>query len=86
MVDSIKPTYRSVPLNNQGKKTVEAPEGSQGAGDDAHQLGTPPPLRDRRKKRDRRQNQRDSRPVYDMRSGRGRRKTDRGHPTITTKA
>ena len=83
MVDSIKPTYSPVPVSSPSKRGVDAPESAQGAG---HERWSSKPLFvERRKKRDRRRES-DERPIYDMRVSRGRRKTDRIHPSIETKA
>ncbi|WNO07542.1 hypothetical protein [Teredinibacter sp. KSP-S5-2] len=85
MVDSIKPTYRTIPSGSSVNRQAQA-QGVESHTDErrAHSKTRPP--FERRKKQDRRRES-EYRPVYDMRQGRGRRKEDRDyHPTIETDA
>lgn len=76
MVDSIRPTYRAVPTRrNTLSQEVES------HGDERYSRNSDLKKQERRKRKDRR-NGRGNRLVYDMRHTQGRRKDDRGHPTV----
>ncbi len=74
MVDSIRPTYRTIPTRRSRQS-----QGVESHNEKKHR-GTSP-LKERRKKKDRRSDS-GNRSVYDMRHSNGRRKEDRGHPGI----
>lgn len=83
MVDSIRPTQPSLPLKNatdrvQESNNVETHTDEKSG--EAYYV-----TRDRRGKKDRRQGRGGQRSVYDMRSGKGRRKDDPGQPAIEIK-
>ncbi len=82
MVNSINPTYRPLRPKSVLKRQDES-TAVESHTDEKQAIAKPKPFVERRKKGDRRSRQGDSRGSYDMRSGRGRRKEDRGgHPTI----
>ena len=83
MVDSIRPTYRPVTSSSRTQRIKQteslAPGSDEGTDQDKFTFI------DRRRRRDRRRSMMQSRGKYDMRSGRGRRKSDRRFPNIETK-
>ncbi len=82
MVDIIKPHYRPPSISSSANKV---PASSQVETHNDSSAGQPYVVtRDRRRVRDRRQNKNGVRPIYEMRSGRGRRKED-GRPSIDTR-
>lgn len=83
MVDSIRPTYRPIPTRSTTERVKESSEVETPTDDKAGQAYVV--TKDRRQKRDRRDRNRQSRPVYDMRSGNGRRKDDKGGGSIEIK-
>lgn len=88
MVNLIPPTHTTPAAKSSHKKDQPTPANS--IGDQPKYKPSPEyqkPFKDRRKGSDRRIQQGRKRSVYDMRSSRGRRKTDRGGaPNIETKA
>ena len=82
MVDSIKPSY--VPLRpnfakNRVKRSTQVETNIDGKAGQDYIF-----LRDRRKRKDRRNERVNARGIFDMRSGRGRRKND-PNPNIEVK-
>ncbi|SMF31578.1 hypothetical protein SAMN02745866_02087 [Alteromonadaceae bacterium Bs31] len=84
MVDSIRPTHPSMPSSSarrdQSTHSVESHTDQK-----QHQNPVIPkkPVKERRKNSDRRRNERDvPRAIYELRSGKDRRKGDGNHPTI----
>jgi hypothetical protein len=84
MVDSIKPTYR--PLTTTQHQRRDAASEVESHNDDKEAL----PVfrgRDRRRGGDRRNREGEIRKeIFEMRNSDGRRKSDRSHPSIETKA
>ncbi|MFL0799558.1 MAG: hypothetical protein K6L80_03835 [Agarilytica sp.] len=83
MVDSIRPTYQ--PLKNSNSARINQSSDVETPTDDkagqAYVI-----TKDRRQKKDRRDQERNDRAVYDMRSkSGGRRKDDKGGPNIEIK-
>lgn len=83
MVDSIRPIYRSLPVKNTTGRVQEAPEVQTHSEDAASEEFVY--SRERRQRKDRRDKGGNPRSVYDLRSGRGRRKEDGGQPHIEIK-
>lgn len=83
MVDSIRHTPRSIPLKNTTERVQESNNVETHTDEKSGEAYIV--TRDRRGKKDRRQTRRDQRVVYDMRSGKGRRKDDPGQPNIEIK-
>ncbi len=83
MVDSIRPTYRQLPTRSASERVKQSSEVETPTDDKAGQSYIV--TKDRRQKKDRRDRGRHSRPVYDMRSGSGRRKDDKGGGNIEIK-
>jgi len=81
MVDIIGPVYRALPRTSGTQKVHASPTVAPYTEDKAPEPYTM--SKDRRKGRDRRRRC-DARPIYDHRSGRGRRKEDRP-PSIEVK-
>ncbi len=80
MVDSIKPSSPTLPIRRD-----QTTQGTESHGDDKYGPFTPagPPLRERRLTPDRRKNQKlVPRSIYELRSGKDRRRSDGRHPSI----
>ena len=84
MVDSIKPTHSTIPSRSASRKEQNSPPvESHGDKKQPKQPVPPKAVKERRKHSDRREReQTGSRAVYELRSGKVRRKNDRGHPSI----
>ena len=84
MVDSIKPTYRTVASPKVKRRTQEAPEVESHV--DEKEAPSNWAGYERRRGGDRRNaGAGESKTLYEMRHSRGRRKTDQNHPRIETK-
>ena len=83
MVDSIRHTQPSIPLKNATERVQESNNVETHTDEKSGEAYIV--TRDRRGKRDRRQSRQDQRALYDMRCGKGRRKDDRGQPSIEIK-
>ncbi len=83
MVDSIKPTYGTVPPKSKLQKEVEALSSTQADKDERMPFIPPQRPLERRKRGDRR-SKLACRGLYDMRQSKGRRKTDYPHSPIET--
>ena len=81
MVDSIKPTYRPIPVLNPTSRRDQTTQGVETHTDEKRVNTKLWRGRDRRKNPDRR-NEHGNRPVYESRSSRGRRASDIGTPRI----
>lgn len=83
MVDSIKPTYRPLTTTQSARRNVASEVESHN--DDK---ATSPFYRGRERRRggDRRNLRQVRKEIFEMRTSAGRRKTDRSHPSIETKA
>lgn len=85
MVDAIKPTHPSIPDSSTIRREQQGPKSVEPHNDEKQSKKPPPkrPLKERRNNADRR-NRRNSasRQIYELRSGKDRRKSDPGHPFI----
>ncbi len=80
MVDSIRPTYRPLTAKPGAERVKESSDVETPTDDKSGQSYIV--TKDRRGSRDRRNKKGESRPIYDMRDGDGRRKDDDGRPNI----
>lgn len=86
MVDSIKPTFSAYAAKNNPYKPTQAAAGVESHSEDKQHQQPIWNRVDRRKAGDRRKQQRGKDRKFEMRSSEGRRRTDRAHPSIETKA
>lgn len=84
MIDRIPPSHKPMPTGSTGNKVKESgPVETHSEDKEAAPYIVDQP--DRRKNRDRRDRGEDSRSLYELRSGRDRRKGHGGNPTIEIK-
>jgi len=84
MVDSIKPTHPALRSGSSTRQNQRAPsvEPHNDEKQDRVYLPKKPPV-ERRRKRDRRKGRSSApRAIYELRSGKDRRKNDKNHPSI----
>ncbi len=86
MVDSIKPTIGTIATKKNPYRSTSATQAVESHSDEKQPSPPQWDRRERRSGRDRRHNTKGKRREFEMRLNPGRRKSDRPHPTIETKA